>query len=134
MDGMWICGWYVTHKLLNVITLCFFSKFIYIFEYTMIRLPYDWKNPAGYLFTVAITLLVGMYPFQYMGCIVFLALGSFIFAISIVKVFKVELHSINKMANDKQPRRNMYKKLSEFIQMQSISKQLSGSPTWPQNK
>lgn len=56
----------------------------------------------------------------------FLALGAFMFALSITKNLKNELYFINKMARHKKCRkRKMYRKLSAFIRVHAKAKQLS---------
>lgn len=91
----------------------------------ILRLPYDWKNPIGYLVAVSALLLWALFPFQYMGCIITLAFGVFMFATALVKDLNGVLHSINSMINDKESRNEMYKELSEFIRIHANAKQLS---------
>lgn len=88
------------------------------------RLPYAWKNPFGYLVTVTPLLLWAVYPFKYLGCFTFFTLGTYMFAIALVKVLKEELHSINKIATEGKSPNEMYMRLSKFIWMHADSKQL----------
>lgn len=78
---------------------------------------------------VSAQLLWAVYLFQYFGCFVFLAFGTFMFAVSSVKDVKRQLHSINKIARDKKPDASkpekMYKKMSALIRGHANSKQLS---------
>lgn len=90
------------------------------------RLPFDWKNPLGYLVAVAATSIMASDPLHYMGCFLFLFYGVYMFSISIVKDLKGQLHSINKLARGKKCRADMYKKLSKFIRLHADIKQLSG--------
>lgn len=82
-----------------------------------------------YLFAASAQLLYGIYLFQYIGCFVFLAFGTFMFAISFVKDMKRQLHSINEMARDKTPGKSrevkMYENMSALIRVHANSKQLS---------
>lgn len=78
----------------------------------ILRLPYDWKNPIGYLVAVSALLLWALF-------------GVFMFATALVKDLNGVLHSINSMINDKESRNEMYKELSEFIRIHANAKQLS---------
>lgn len=92
------------------------------------RLPYDWKNPTGYLITVSMQWFLASWIFQYIGCMVFLGFASFIIAISVIKILNGELHPINKMSSDKisrKSRQNLYEKFFKFIYTHANSKQLS---------
>lgn len=55
----------------------------------------------------------------------FCLLGIFMFAIAFVKVMKDDLHMITKMAKNETSKKNMYKKLSDFIWTHANAKQLS---------
>lgn len=55
----------------------------------------------------------------------FFAFAMFVFAFTMAKTLKNELHSLNKMASDKNSRRDMYKKLGEFRELHANIKQLS---------
>lgn len=74
---------------------------------------------------VSALLLWALFPFRYMGCIITLAFGGFMFATAVVEDLNGELHSINKMTNDDRSRNEMYKKLSKFIRIHANTKQLS---------
>lgn len=90
------------------------------------RIPYDWKNPAAYLVTVAGLSLWLIQLFKYVGCMMCLALGEFVFAILIVEFLNDELVSIDKLASVKNSRGLMYQKFSEFIRIHTNLKELSG--------
>lgn len=87
-------------------------------------MPYNWRNPLGYLVTASIQFFLSAYAFQYIVCFMLLAFGIFMFAMALAKIEKTKLHSINKMASNKKLRKNMYKELSEFIRMNANGKQL----------
>lgn len=90
------------------------------------RFPYDWKNPTGYLCSVAAVWLWGHYAFHYIASMVFLLVGVFMFAFTFTKDMKCNLYTINEMAKVKKHRKHMYKKLSKFVQTHANMKQLSG--------
>lgn len=89
------------------------------------RLPYDWKNPYGYMVAVVAQLLWASFAFTYIGCVLALSFGCFMFSLAMIKILKNDLHSIDKMARDKNSRSDMYKKLCEFLETHANTKQLS---------
>lgn len=91
----------------------------------MKRIPFDWKNPTGYLLSTAAMLTCLNCASQCTASLMFLAVGAFIFAITFVKDMKCKLHTINEMVKDKKSRKHMYKELSEFIWTHANAKQLS---------
>lgn len=101
------------------------ARCVLINIYVTIRLPYDWKNPIGYLVALYLEWLYATYLFQYVACFVFLAFGVFMHAISFVEDMKRKLHSINEMAGDENSHKCMYPKLSRFIHLHAKAKQLS---------
>lgn len=93
-----------------------------------IRFPFDWTHPALYLVSISGQFIWSIYAFNYVGCFLFLALGAFLFAISVTKDLKNLLLSIKKMANRSQSLNldgRMYRKLSIFIRTHANLKQLS---------
>lgn len=90
-----------------------------------LRIPFDWKNPTGYLVADTALILCGGIPLQYVACFIFLPFGVFMFQTEIVKDLERMLHTVNKMARAKTFRMRMYKKLSQFIRLHADTKQLS---------
>lgn len=99
--------------------------FDYIHKHITKRLPYDWRNPPGYLVTVFIQSLVCIPLFQYVGCFALLAFGVCMFAIAFVKNMKNDLQSINNMASGKLSREKMCEKLVGFMRIHAHIKELS---------
>lgn len=89
------------------------------------RVPYDWKNTAGYLVTVVIQYNLLFDPIQFFACSIFLAFGAFIFTNSLVELLKNDARLINKMARHKKTRKNVRKKFFEFVCRHADARQLS---------
>lgn len=89
------------------------------------RVPYDWRTPTGYLWTVLIQFILGIFPIRFYECFALLPLGGLILSFTVVKILKNELRSIRNMARHRECRRSMYKKMSKFIQIHAETKQLS---------
>lgn len=102
-----------------------FNKRTLCFQKYRKRFPYNWKNPTGYLVAVFIQSFMATYEFQYMGYLILLAFGTFMFIIAFVKIMKNELNSINKMASDTKSCKKMYKILSKFNRTYATVRQLS---------
>lgn len=100
-------------NLLNIVSNLFFN------------IPFDWKNPIGYLIAVILQLIVTLYSMCYMGSFLSLAFGTFLFTISIAKDLKSILISINKRVNKKPKNSQLLKLLIKFHQLHTDLKQLS---------
>lgn len=98
---------------------------VILIKHISIRFPFDWKNPVGYIAAIAALILLAEHMVLYIGCFLVLSLGSIIFEITLVKDLKHQLHSINKMAKHRKSRKDIYKTLSEFIEIHTRTKQLS---------
>lgn len=79
------------------------------------RLPFDWKNPLGYLIAIYLQFIVVSMPLRYMGCFVTLALTSFLIGMCFADDMKNDLKSIDENAKVKLPKTTIYKQLTEMI-------------------
>lgn len=99
---------------------------IFFFSFMIVRFPFDWKNPCGYLiaFTLQFTMLIGLY--FYVACTFSFGIGIYMFGIALINDIKTNFHSINKSANStKNNQIRLFKLLSDAIRLDSIVKQLS---------
>lgn len=87
------------------------------------RLPFDWKNPQGYLIAITLQYIIGIYAITFVGCIVTLGFGTFLFAVAVNKISKQSLSTIRKKAKHKS--NETLRRLYEFVQFDSSVKQLS---------
>lgn len=88
-------------------------------------MPFDWRNPIGYLVAVIIQFIIVAYEFFVIACTLSLAIGAFWFAISATKEIKRIVNSIDENTEHKGGEEIMFKEFSTFIHMHSIVKQLS---------
>ena len=89
------------------------------------RLPFDYRNPFGYLVAIGIQLMLLWYSDMIGGCVIALACGSYLCAIDGSKCIKESLFSITRNANN---RNDLMEQLIEYIQFHSHMKQLSTHP------
>ena len=92
---------------------------------TPFRLPFDWKNPYGFFIGVTMEFEVATYLLLLVACLLTLSCGCLLFMLTMIKVAKQSLHSINKTAKLKSKRTLISNQLTQFIQYHSILKQLS---------
>lgn len=93
----------------------------------LLRYPFDWKNPFGFLICAALQYRMILHSLRLLACVLSLALGAFLFAISMVKELKSELITINEMAKRKKTRPGVAKKLYNFLEVHTDLKRLSKS-------
>lgn len=94
----------------------------------MKRLPFDTKNLCGYLMGMALQSIIIRCACIFSANFLSLGIGCFIFVISSIRDMKGTLRSINKNAKSNEivaNRSRSLKRLSEFIQLHSKTKQLS---------
>lgn len=91
------------------------------------RVPFDWKNPAGYFIAATLQFIMIGFDLFYIACITSFGVGSYLFVISVVKDVKSNTNLINHSAKDKKNRLQTLKQLSEFIDINSISLKLKSN-------
>lgn len=89
------------------------------------RLPFDSKNPIG--FVIALSLEVGTfyYLFNLLGFCITLEIGAFMFMLAATEDIQQNLHSINEYTGSKRRHQQLSKQLINFIDYHSTMKQLS---------
>lgn len=104
-----------------------FQDFMYVhFTCLMVcRLPFDWKNPFGYLIAASFQYTVAVHAAIFLTCISTLGLGAFLFTIAVNKVCTQNSLVICKKAKYRKSQRHVLRRLLEFVQFHSSVKQLS---------
>lgn len=96
------------------------------------RLPFDWKNPVGYLIAVAFQCALIVSPLRYITCMMSIGFAIYVVTAAISRATITDLQSINESINA--PRRepdqqslcaDMFKRLIKFIVIHSDAKQFS---------
>lgn len=90
------------------------------------RLPFDWKNPSGFLLAICFQYAALFYASRYLACFLTLAFGLFMFTFSYVKDMIAQVHSIDKYAKAKLSEQDVLNRLAEIIDMHSDIRVLSG--------
>lgn len=101
------------------------NQFEYIFDYTIQRLPFDWQNPFGYLIANIIYYILILYELMIGACVISFGFGSYLVGIAMSKSIKSSLYSIDQSIRVKSEKNLLFDQLTEFIQLHSITKQLS---------
>lgn len=102
----------------------YFHRFLHQFNYfSHLRLPFDWKNPSGYLIAVCIEGIVSLPVLHYFAFIVSFGLGGYFFAIASVKDMKADMQSVNEAAKIKQS--DCLKHINEFAHLHANTIRLS---------
>lgn len=90
------------------------------------RFPFDSNTPIGYLITFVLEYITLGYTYFIVECSLALLIGSYWFAIAIIKEMRRILHSINGMAQAKEVRSHeLMASFLEFIDAYAIIKELS---------
>lgn len=78
------------------------------------RLPFDWRNPTGYVIAILMLMRIVEMPLHFIGCFVSLASACFLFSMSLAKDVQDDIHAINKNTRKKQTRADIHKQFIEF--------------------
>lgn len=93
------------------------------------RLPFDWKNPVGYLVAVFCQSALLLNPVRYMACMLTLVLATCILLLALIKEGVGVLRKINDNAkrprSQQQQQQHTLELLADFIRMHTDAKQLS---------
>ena len=96
-----------------------------LFYFQIDRLPFNWKNPIGYGIAVALQISIVSYPLRYLACFFTLAFGAYLIGTTIAKHVVEDMKSTNDDIKFSKSKIDVFKKLSELIQMHSDAKQLN---------
>lgn len=102
-----------------------FNSTLFILLYDCKRLPFDWRNPTGYLLAIVIEFLVAFCVLSFIACFSTFAFGSFMFALSFAKDLIAEVNSINKCMRTGKSETKILKRFVKSIALHADMKQLS---------
>lgn len=85
----------------------------------MTRLPFDWKNPIGYLIAVTIQVAMLLIVYGDIACIWAFVVSAFLFALTAASDLNLELTEINKNTKTKRTRLYVRAQLIELLQFYS---------------
>lgn len=88
----------------------------------MIRFPFDWKTPFGYLIAFAVQCITLLIAVQFIALIVSNGIGVYLLIISMIKDLKRAVKHLIKLDKNEHL---FIKQLYDFIEFHSIAKQLS---------
>lgn len=91
------------------------------------RFPFDWNNPLGYFGAVIFEYTTIGCHFWFLSCALTFGVGFCLLTLAVTDDVKDDLKIINENAKSKQNPSQTLNLISEFIQLNSVSKQLS----WP---
>lgn len=113
--------WLVSVKITSIQCIILIDKM-----YSFNRFPFNMKSLGGYLFAFSLDYLFVTYVIFNGASVFALVIGCYLFAIATIKDMSRTLRSINKKYKSTDAGRTLQmKKLSEFIQTYTDSKQLS---------
>lgn len=104
------------------------AKIIYINLFTIRfsnRFPFDYRSPLGYLVTGPIEYGIEWCIAGCSNCASIMVIGSGFMLISLTKDLSTELRNCNEISENPTKQFELYKKLSEFVELHSDAKQLS---------
>lgn len=86
------------------------------------RLPFNWRNPFGFLIAIAIHCTLFWHVTMIGACLVSFAIGCYCFAIATIKLVKVSLLSIGQRIGVKRKQTLNLNQLIEYIELHSYVK------------
>lgn len=89
------------------------------------RLPFDWKNPIGYIFAAIIAYLMAVNLLKFAATTLSAGITAVLFTKAILNDLKNYLTEINQNGIVEKYQAQATKQFCEFIQIDTLSKQLS---------
>lgn len=89
------------------------------------RLPFDWRNPVGYLIAAPFQYILLENPLRYLATMLSIGAGMFLFTISMTEDGKTDLRAANDCVHTNQSSDAMFEHLSTFLRDHSNIKELS---------
>lgn len=118
--------------LYGMFTLVRSFRFIVSFYYVILRIPFESKNPFGFLIAVTLQYIIVGYELSVIACMLSLGIGAFMFAIASTEEINRSLNDFNKVMNgdgqgSSDNRSYFLEQFSTFIVAHSTVKQLRRS-------
>lgn len=93
------------------------------------RVPFDWKNPFGYLIAIAIQIGMMIQPARYIVCMLGIGFASYLFEIELIEKSISSLRTLNyNLKHGRQSNVQIFEFLCKWIRFNSDGKQLSKIP------
>lgn len=92
----------------------------------IVRFPF-WKSPIGYPIAVTIQIIILSYPCLFLTSLFLLALGAYLFSVTVVNGIVDILKSVNADLKTSKSKVDLYKKLPKLIRVHTNGKQLSAT-------
>lgn len=136
-SGTWFISIAISNMVRNFIMTAFpmcgaqnsVKCFLPLFALLPNRIPFEWKNPIGYLFAIFFEYILFGFAYYLIACSFTLVIGAHWFAISVTKEIQGILHSIKDKTRAKSNQSNELNVLfAEFIDTHGAIKQLSKLP------
>lgn len=99
------------------------SNMLFFFE----RLPFDYKNPVGFLTSIAMQYIMFSYAMKIGTCVIALAIGFYLYLIAMQKCIKQNLAAIERHIQSKTEQKFIRNQLIEYIQFDSKVKRWAHS-------
>lgn len=109
-------------------------KCIYFTNLDFNRMPFDWKNPTGFLVAVIIQYIFDVITLSVSAWSAALNIGAVLFIFTLIKDIRRSLKPINDNAKSTTRKRQAMQQLSDYIQLHSNVKQLSKMVPKPKGK
>lgn len=97
---------------------------MYTFQ-SLIRFPFDWRNPIGYVAAITVQYVALLYDFYFIGIVLAFVVGTFLFIRQSNNCTVEMLHVIIDLNKTKEKRSQFFGEFSKFIRLHSANKQLS---------
>lgn len=93
------------------------------------RLPFDWRNPCGYLAAITFQYIAAAFTFLAASNTLSMGIGTFILQLAMIRDVRYSLYDIHSNATTTAAEngRQALKQISTFVEFHLLIKQLSGS-------
>lgn len=103
-----------------------FSRYIHVLiSFEILRLPFDWKNPTGYMAASVFNFIIFREMYRFIGVLVVYGIAAVLYGIPIVKDMETIIKSTNDIVKTKLNDAEAFKQLGEFIKLHSEIKRLN---------
>lgn len=94
----------------------------FLFVYMNFRLPFDWKNPSGFLIASILIFMLMLNTFMFMACELSTGIGTYVLVTSLTKDLKNNFSSFSQIVKSKSNAVKLMKQLIDLIQYHSTGK------------
>lgn len=105
----------LTSKQSYLVNACVLKR-LHLSLFVVRRLPFDWKNPFGFVMAITLQYIIFTYAMKVGACVLTLAIGLYLYVIAMSECIKQILFAISQSTRTEAEQNLIQEQLIEYIE------------------